>query len=148
MIDKHSFLDQLPQRLDEDYIDVLLAHEGTVEDFLLNHNSKGKNVAALILHQGAYEAMPQLFTDEVLKRAAKWDGWVLMALPRERLTYELCGLAVKETGMVLQYVPEEYKDYSMCRSALEENPQAKHYIPWEMLSRLGISSPSKPWVKR
>jgi hypothetical protein len=57
----------------------------------------------------AYQAYPDLFTDDVIKIGIKYNSAMLRIMPDDRKTLEVCTTAVKKNPTNIAYVPEEFR---------------------------------------
>ena len=76
----------------------------------------------------------ELKTKEICNIAVEKHGDNLQYVPEKLKTPELCKLAISEYGWALEYVPEEYKTPELCKLAVEKSSWALQIVPEELKS--------------
>ena len=58
--------------------------------------------------------------------------WVILYVPREFITEEMCELAITVNGLALEYIPKEFKTVKLCKLAVNAYKCAQKYVPKDL----------------
>ena len=74
-----------------------------------------------------YLYLPEHFKN--INNCVEVNPYIILLLPANIITYELCMKVVRLNGLVLEFVPQEFKTKDLCNVALKSNKDAINFVP-------------------
>jgi GTP-binding protein EngB required for normal cell division len=74
-----------------------------------------------------YLYLPEHFKN--INNCVEVNPYIILLLPTNIITYELCMKVVRLNGLVLEFIPQEFKTKDLCNVALKSNKDAINYVP-------------------
>lgn len=74
-----------------------------------------------------YLYLPEHFKN--INNCVEVNPYIILLLPTNIITYELCMKVVRINGLVLEFIPQEFKTKDLCNVALKSNKDAINYVP-------------------
>ena len=101
----------------------------------MENNKEYQKHLDAVKRYGVLISVPEeLKTKEICNIAVEKHGDNLQYVPEKLKTPELCKLAISEYGWALEYVPEEYKTPELCKLAVEKSSWVLQIVPEELKS--------------